>query len=230
MGGKNICDNVCDACNEYFGNPHKQRPAIEVVFKEAFYISRLRLLDQLKDIGKGKLISRPKSEYFDIKLKRQFVDVKNKYKLRKGFQRDLLKILKRGLYKVFLEENERLNHNSLDKKFDFIREFARYGIGDFPLFYFKRRLGIIAMGKDWARHPELLFGKNKPMNYLIEHPAFVEFEFLGHTMAIPMSRTWELDYENYAKMTAEAKKQHFVSFKQVQYFNEIDLLLSVLND
>ena len=36
LGGNHICKNVCDSCNEYFGNKEFGKPAIEITLKEVF--------------------------------------------------------------------------------------------------------------------------------------------------------------------------------------------------
>src|SRR5690349_7596683 len=44
LGGQDICENVCDHCNEYFGNKKSAGVSIEEAIKETFHISRLRFL------------------------------------------------------------------------------------------------------------------------------------------------------------------------------------------
>ena len=53
LGGKMICENVCDDCNHYFGNISDKLPSIEETFKETFNITRLRLLGKER-VGKNK--------------------------------------------------------------------------------------------------------------------------------------------------------------------------------
>lgn len=50
LGGKNICKNVCDDCNEYFGRKEFGKPAVEIALKEVLNISKYLLLTQHKEI------------------------------------------------------------------------------------------------------------------------------------------------------------------------------------
>jgi len=52
LGGKNICENVCDSCNEYFGNTQYNSPAVEVILKEILNISKFLILNQTGGIPK----------------------------------------------------------------------------------------------------------------------------------------------------------------------------------
>lgn len=134
-------------------------PPIELVFKETFNISRARLLAAEENIGKNRALARFKSVYFDVDFKIGQLSVKPSFKLKPGFQAKLCTQFKKGLYKVFLEENERVNKNSLDDRYDFIREFARWGIGDLPVLYFPRKLPMLLIKKNEAREPQFLLDK-----------------------------------------------------------------------
>jgi hypothetical protein len=137
--------------------------------------------------------------------------------------------LKRGLYKIFLEETERVDKNGHDEKFNFIREFARYDIGDFPLFYFERSQGIFAISSNFLNTPDQFLKKEFRYKYLVDEPSFYEFDLLGHTFGIATSRIWEIMVDNYLKKSAAAKKDLFKSYKVVTDFHDIDLALSILN-
>ncbi len=136
LGGKNLCESVCDTCNSYFGNMHDKLPAIETVIKETFNISRLILLDSSNDIGKNKSLARFKSVFFNVDMQKRKVRIKPKFSLRKNFQVDLGRLLRRGIFKIYLEERERQIGDALDDKFNFIREFSRYNLGNYPVLYF----------------------------------------------------------------------------------------------
>lgn len=86
------------------------------------------------------------------------------------------------------------------------------------------------MHKDWVEKPELLLEKDSQFKYLVQEPSFVEFEFLGHVLGIATSRDWELAFDNYIANSTTAKKEHFRQWRFVTKFNDIDLLLSILND
>jgi len=229
LGGEHICENVCDKCNEYFGKTGKGSPAIETVLKETFNISRLLFLKSNNEVGKNKALNRFSSIYFDIDLDKKKFKIKNAYKFQPYFQKRMCRLLKRGIYKMFLEERERQFGDGLDKKYHFIREFARYDIGDYPLYYFTRKLGVILSIPDWFKHPELFFEKEFPMKYLYSDSAFFEFEFLGHVFGIPVTRSWELFVLNYLKNSTQKKQKIFKSYKEIKRLDDMDLILSVMS-
>jgi len=229
LGGRNICVNVCDECNSYFGQPNKSLPPIETVLKETFNISRARLLASENEIGKNKALARFSSIYFNVDFKKHSFNLKTAYKLHSGFQENIGLQMKRGLYKIFLEETERQFGTGDDEKFDFIREFARYNIGNYPIFYFERLKPIIMMVSDWVKNPELLLEENLQMNYLVRHPSFSEFELLGHVIGIATSRHWSLSLDDYLRETKKAKHKFFRKIRQVRNFNDFDLTLSIMD-
>lgn len=230
LGGVDICENVCDECNFYFGRHNNKLPPIETVIKETFNISRARFLSPNNDIGKNKTLSKFSSIYFKVDFQKNFIDVKHTYKLQSHFQESICRQLKKGIYKMYLEEIERQFGDGHNPKYDFIREFARYDLGDYPLFYYKRTYGLILILPEWIRTPKLILDKELKMKYLVNEPSFSEFEFLGHVFGIVTSRYWQIGYDNYIKESINAKKEFFRGVKIVNKFNDIDLTLSILND
>jgi hypothetical protein len=227
LGGKSICPSVCDKCNHYFGSPTKNKPAIELVFKETFNITRARLLIGENEIGKNKALAHFKSVYFNIDFPKGKLDIKPTFKLRNGFQSMLCRQFKRGLYKVFLEETERINNTGLDKIFDFIREFARYDIGDYPVLYYPRSMPMILLKENAAKNPH--FGLDKIFKYMIQDYSFFEIEFLGHLFAFPTAIDYEILVEKYlAESIREKGKFHKLPIS-LNYLTDIDLTLSIMN-
>lgn len=229
IGGKKICENVCDQCNAFFGQYNNKLPPIETVLKETFNISRVRLAGA-KHTGKNKAIPKPSSIYFNIDLQNHKIGIKGHYKRHTSFQENIARQMKKGIYKIFLEETERQFGNGHDSKFDFIREFSRYDLGDYPVFYFQRRIGVIFFSEDWITNPELILVEGSPMQYLIHEPGFVEFELFGHVIGIAVSRHWNLLFDNYKKKTVAIKQKHFSGFKSIEYFSDFDLTLQILDD
>jgi len=229
MGGKNICENVCDVCNSYFGNYNNGLPPIETVIKETFNISRARFLQANNEIGKNKTLPKFSSIYYKVDFKKGKLDLKSAYKFHRGFQEKISRQLKKGIYKIYLEEVERQKNIGHDSKFDFIREFARYDLGDYPLIYFKRRFGIFPMADEWMKTPELFLKEEQKFKYLIEGDSFFEFEILGHVFGIATSRNWEISFDNYVRKTTKAKENLFESFNFVRKFGDIDLALAILD-
>jgi hypothetical protein len=230
LGGQHICENVCDDCNAFFGSHYQGAPSIETIIKETFNISRVRFLSSQNSIGKNKPMSKFSSIYFKVDLKKNKIDLKMSYRFQKGFQEKIGRQIKKGLYKIFLEETERQKGDGMNPKYDFIREFARYNLGDYPVYYFDRLNGIILMSQEWAVKPVFFLDVNKQFEYLVNEPSFFEFEFLGHVFGIATSRNWNLTFDNYINKSVEAKKNIFRRWREVNNFNDIDLTLSILDD
>lgn len=230
LGGKNICSNVCDNCNAYFGNYNDKLPPIETILKETFNISRAKFLSIDNQIGKNKAMPKFSSIYFNANFEKGTLSLKPAYKLTPNFQQNILRQLKKGLYKIYLEETERQEGSAHHEKYNFIRDFCRYNIGDYPIIYFERLHGIVMMSKEWPKTPELFLDKESQFLYLVQEPGFFEFEFLGHVFGIAITKNWPKYFENYIIKTKEAKIGIFKQFRIVKNFNEIDFTLSVLNN
>ena len=230
LGGKSICTNVCDNCNSYFGSYQNQQLPIETVIKETFNISRFRYLSSLDQIGKNKALARYKSNLFQIDFKKNLIKPKGRYQIQSGFQKSLARLLKRGLYKMFLEEQERQFSAGHLEKFNFMRDFARNDIGDYPVFYFLRKYPMIVMAPEWAKYPTLILKEDQQMKYLINDDNFFEFEFLGHVFSIPVNKDWENMFGKYVLQTKKLKEKLFNQMIIVENFYDIDFTLRILND
>ncbi len=228
MGGIYLCENVCDECNIFFGTNSQKLPSIEKALKETFNISRFRLLNSSSNSQKKGKSPWFKSEYFKVDFINHSIDIKYGYKLHSNFQENMALLLRRGIYKMFLEETERQFHNALNKKYDFIRQFARYGIGDLPVLYFPRKFPVLLTLPEHVQKPTLLFEDDNIMNYMITDDSFNEFELLGHVFSIASSSIWEIALDLYLKQTYSKKSKYFHPPIIVQRFNDIDLTLSVL--
>lgn len=228
LGGKKICKNVCDDCNHYFGNCIDSLPPIETVFKETFNISRAKFLYSTNEIGKNKSLAKFSSIYFDVDFNKRRIKLKNKYKFHLSFQEKICRQIKRGIYKVFLEELERQKGIAHSSKYDFIREFARYNLIEYPVIYFQRKHGMIIGSIEWAKNPELFF--EKQFTYLIESDSFFEFEFLGHVFSIATTKYWNLEFESYINKSMTEKVKFFTGYKFITNFNDIDLTLNILDN
>jgi hypothetical protein len=229
LGGQEICDNVCDDCNKYFGNKNSQGPSIEEAIKETFHISRLRFLYATGDIGKNKALTKPNSLFFNVDLSKPKVSLKTTYKLKPLFEERFCRSIKRGLFKMFLEETERLFKTGHDDKYDFIREFARYDLGDYPVLYFNRRHGIILQENDYPKSPKLYLDPDARQKFLMSDYGFYEFEFMAHVFAIPTTKAWNLSFDIYKRETEKLKKDLFTGFKIIERLHDIDITLRILN-
>ncbi|WP_310555091.1 HNH endonuclease [Flavobacterium sp.] len=230
LGGKMICENVCDDCNHYFGNISDKLPSIEETFKETFNITRLRLLGKER-VGKNKALAKFKSTYFNVDIQKGKFALKLKFQLKPNFQKVLCRQFKRGIYKVFLEELERQENKGHQSKYQFIRNFARYNQVDLPVFYFQKGVGLIMTNESWIKNPELHIHKDYRMKYLFCDENFIEFELLGHVFGIVKNENWRFFYEDYMTKS-QNMKQNFI-FKhmiEIDYLIDIDLALNVFND
>ncbi len=229
LGGSFICENVCDPCNTYFGAKQNRNAEIDLAIKETFYASYIRFLLAFKQIGKSKELARVKSFYFQINIEKLSISTKPAFKYLPGFQQSFCRQFKKGLYKMFLEESERQFGNGHNSEFDFIREFARFDLGDPPVYYYYRLLPFITTLKPIIK-PEFSFDK-RHYPYLVEEPGFFEFEFLGHVFGIPISRSWDLVIHNYLRKSRSAKGSYF-RFPpiNIRSITEIDIFLKCIHD
>ncbi|KUG13653.1 hypothetical protein CMU40_01250 [Elizabethkingia anophelis] len=175
LGGKNICINVCDKCNFAFGNKQSFQPSVDLAIKEIFNLSRFLISDK-KNISSYKRFS---SEYFKINLDQRKITLKMKYKLLAKFQENFARSFKRGIYKIFLEERERICGDSHSEEFNFIREFSRYNLNDIPLYYLKPQNAIIFIDQEQFDNPRLNF--LEPHNELQKNYRLYEFYYGGYT-------------------------------------------------
>ncbi|MCG8860020.1 HNH endonuclease [Tenacibaculum finnmarkense] len=232
LGGQNYNKNVCDNCNAYFGNRdnnnnnNNRKYSIEEALKEGFNISRKMLLNSGKSKRK---IGRFKSKFFDIKEKngKYRLTIKSSFRFTSGFQKELCRAFKRGLYKMFFEELNRQKDIGYETKFDIIRQYSRYDIGELPVLYFNRLFGSMILLKSEAETPILLFDR---MNYLYSNDKFTEIEFLGHVFGLPISEVNEKDFENYIKESINYKEGFFKDAVIIQKMTDIDIAMKIMND
>lgn len=227
LGGKNICVNVCDNCNHYYGNVIEQKPSIEETIKEVFYIPRIRLLGN-EHIGKNKAIPRIKSTYFNIDLEKRKLSLKTKFSLKKDFQNILCRQFKRGVYKIFLEEIERQKGDGFNPKYDFLKKFSRLNENDLPVFYFSRKIPVILSSEKWLINPSINF-EYKTMNYMIHNDFFFEFELFGQLFGIVIDEKWLCQYEKYVEENKNLKKDYFYGFTPITKTTDIDFSMNIFN-
>ena len=228
MGGQMICINVCDGCNSYFGSIHDKLPAIEETLKEAFNITRTRFLGE-KNYGPNKALARFKSRYFNVNLKERKMSLKPAFQLKPSFLYTLARQFKRGIYKIYLEEIERQNNDGFNAKHNLIRDFARYNIGELPVFYFEKTYGMLLTHPDWIKNPILHIHKNSRMKYLHCNDHFFEFELLGHVFGIAISTEWQENLDEYLYESTMLKKKLFFQVKQIKFLTDMDLTLNKYN-
>ena len=225
LGGQNFNKNVCDECNEYFGNKQDKNYSIEEALKEAFNITRKRMLLSSKP---KKQVGKFKSRFFDIKEKKgkYKFEFKTSFRFNSEFQKSLCRSFKRGLYKLYFEELNRQKGIGFETEFDLIRKFARYDENDLPIFYFQRSVGIIMILDKEAETPTLFFER---MKYLYSDEYFEEIEFLGHVFGFPKKEFNLENFENYHTKSTEIKKGFFVGITKIEKFTNIDITFNIMN-
>ena len=179
LGGKNICENVCDTCNKYFGDKESKHPSVEIALKEVLNLSKFLLLASTNE----KQSIRFKSEYFDFKPNSHSLKLKMKYQLRENFQLEFGRRFRRGVYKVFLEERERQKNDAHDNRFDFIRAFARYNLDDYPVYYLKPKFKALFFSLPDIINPQIRFTEYS--DQIDKDYRFYSYGFLGHNLVIP---------------------------------------------
>lgn len=227
LGGQNYNRNVCDCCNEYFGtrNNHNNSYSIEEALKETFIISRQRFLQEKTK----RKVGRFKSKFFDVKHKngKYRLIIKRSFRFTPGFQTELCRAFKRGLYKMVLEELDRQKGNGHSQKYDIIRDFARHDKGDLPVFYFTRNAGIFFMFNREAETPLLFFDR---MNYLLSNDKFIEIEFLGQVFGFPITDFTKTDFTDYLNRSIQEKTKFFKDCVLIRKLTDIDITLNVLDN
>lgn len=225
LGGQNYNNNVCDCCNSYFGNKQENDYSIEEALKEAFNITRKRLLDSENTKRK---VGRFKSRFFEIKERKGKLrlTIKPTFRFNKEFQQNLCKAFKRGLYKMYFEELNRQKNIGYEDKYNVIREYARFNKRELPVFYFSRRIGIMAIFSREAETPILFFDR---MNYLYSNEKFTEIEFLGHVFGFPITEVTTEEIQEYITESTNIKKEHFINLVLLDKLTEIDLTLKIMN-
>jgi len=217
LGGRFLCEDICDSCNRYFGSPYSNKIGIETVLREAFELTRYMVFANKK---KSNNYARFKSSFFKLNEKNNTFSLKQIYSVRPGFQSSIARQFKRGLFKIFLEEYHRQCYQAFDERFNFIREFARYDFDDYPIFYLVPKLPALFYSEDEFISPMLNFGEYQ-LKKMAEYE-FYEMNIFGHGFLIPTNKAWYLNFDNYisrAKIDLEPMYKKIVLIKN---FHDVD--------
>jgi hypothetical protein len=227
LGGQNFNKNVCDTCNEFFGNRNNlnQGYSIEEALKETFNITRRKLL-QVNDTKRK--VGRFKSKFFEIKEKKgkQKLIIKPSFRFSSQFQSEICRAFKRGLYKMFFEELNKQKNVGYEKQYDKIRDFARFDKGDLPVFYFNRSVGVLLMLAREAETPTLFFDR---MKYLYTNQTFTEIEFLGHVLGFPTTDFTNDQIQDYIYKSLQLKEKLFKNAVLIERLTDVDLALTIMD-
>jgi len=224
LGGKRICKNVCDSCNHYFGSPKPNEPAPELVLKEILNISKFYLLKSV-----NVKTTRYKSVYFKINFETFKIKLKLKYSFKVGYQEMLGRQFRKGIYKVFLEERELQLGDSLDPRFNFIREFARYGIGDSPVYIQIPKFRMAVFSLPDIQHPQIRFTEES--NKQDQEFRVYSYMLMGHNFLIPTSLIFnDICIEKYKNYLKQSNNPFGQIIKEIKFAEDIDYHFSNLND
>lgn len=224
LNGKNICINVCDKCNHYFGSPTKEVTSVETALKEALNISKQLLFKMTNHQTTQK--TRYKSDHFKINWEQNLITPKPKYLLKPYYQERLGRQLRRGFFKVYLEERERQLGDAHNSRFDFMREFARFDLGDYPIYVSNPRFGIISFSTPDAESPTLRFTDKS--SFEDEEFRFYNYPIMGHTISIPTSKLYNLTLKKYQN---HLNSQNLITHKgliEIKTFEDLDFSFSYM--
>ncbi|MBK5191755.1 MAG: hypothetical protein JJE07_00845 [Flavobacteriaceae bacterium] len=226
LGGKNICENVCDKCNHYFGSPQPNLPSSELVLKEMLNISKYYLLKTANSIPKNK---RYKSEYFNINWNTFHIKIKPRYSLKDGFQKKLGRQFRKAMFKVFLEERERQRNDALADRFNFIREFARYDLGNYPIYIHIPKFKVILGSLPDIENPQIRFTDHS--DEMDKEFRIYGYQLLGHNFLIPTSPFFdELCRDDFLKYLVKDNHPFGTTIKRIDYAENIDYTFRYIAD
>jgi len=228
LGGKNICIEVCDICNEYFGNRNDYNFPIEIALKETFNPTRFLINYSSGEFGKGKTLPRFKSEIFDLNIAKREIIYKKRFRLDINFQNNFVRLFKRGIYKVFIEEIQRQLCRGFDINFRDIKDFARYDIGDFPVFYWRFKRGAIFVTPKEITDPKFYFVETQLK--MIDEIGFYEFRLFGHFFGIPLTKNYNTNFDQYFNRAMIYKNGFFTNLVMIKEINDIDIFLNRVNN
>lgn len=225
LGSTRIGFDVCDDCNHFFGAPDKSMVpyiAVETSVKEIFGLIRFML--QLSREGHEE--DRLKSIYFSFWRSQGKLTIKQSFQSKRSFSRVFIKQFKRGLYELFLQEYHKATMNALDPKFDRVRRYARYGVGDLPVWHLQ--MNMMFVEKDLSE-PKLQF--TEPELEQMETYGFYTFVLWGFCFYLEVTPRAELSREIF--LENESKRIHVGGFVvrnlvQLDTIDDIDYTLRML--
>lgn len=212
LGGTEVGFDVCDDCNHYFGTAPKGKfgvPSIDHALKEIF--GAFRMFSQNLDSQSYKNFS---SAYFSYRHKRGVIRIKNNFNSQK-----ITRQFKRGLYEIFLQKYHFLTKDGNNPKFDFVRNFARYDIGN-PHVYYAFNNVILAPGDEERKNP-ILHMSDKLIEDM-EKYGFFNIWLLGHNFYIEVFPILTNMYsQKYLQMQANSSLLNACGNESIYEFDDI---------
>lgn len=167
LGGMEICVDVCDECNHYFGTATTGRPCMDHAFKEVF--GAFRMFTSHLGPESYKKFS---SAYFSYHHKDHLIKIKSNFN-----SQAVTRQFKRSLYEVFLQKYHQVTGDGNNPAFAMVRDFARYDIGNPRVFYGFNNI-ILAPDDKYMEHPFLPMSQ-KLIDDMFES-GFFNFWLMGH--------------------------------------------------
>lgn len=227
-GGDRIGFDVCDECNHFFGQPDNSATphiGVELACKEVFGAQRALLR---RDKNPPNL----RSVFFEYRRSKHKWIFKNHFKESdENFLLTFGRQFRRAMYEVFLQEYHYATQNGLDPSFDNIRNFARYGVGDVPLYYVTHRIGVYFMenGADGKFIPHITIAE--PHLKEIEDYGFVTLYLFGQSFILEVKNDAERYRKAYLQKTIDKLSQTpsiYSGIQQIDKITDMDFLLTKL--
>jgi len=227
LGAKNIGFDICDSCNEYFGKVDKNLKfpiQIELAFKEIMNVIRLFLKNDFNE-NTYKSFS---SIYFDYFHKERVFKIRKTFKSNPYFISNFTRQFKKGMYEVFFQEYHRNTLNGQDERFQKIRNFVRYDIGNLPLYYMESTGVYFAE----SNLDHLSFTYNENVLNEINSFGFYTMMIFGHIFFLEVTPRAELS--RYVFLKEESRKYVgsgfiFRELKEMKYITDLDFTLRKLH-
>ena len=222
LGSNRIGVDICDLCNRYFGvrdSESKYQMPVELAFKEIFNVSRFLSPDSSGRIQGN--IARLKSIYFEYYRSQKIFRIKSNFKFQKDFLKNFTRQFKRGVYEAFLQEFHLSTGRALEDKFDGLRSFVRYDLGDVPL-NFADNNGIYLLPEN---RDDVFFGFNDKEISRIDDYGFYNLWFFGHVLYLEVSPKSNLSRDIYLKnVSRQIGVPGFIysGIKEMKYITDLD--------
>jgi hypothetical protein len=226
LGSTNIGVDICDQCNKFFGcreRTSKYPMSVEVAFKEIFNVSRSLMPDPSGQIQNSRL----KSIYFEFYRSKNLLRIKSNFKFQRSFLHNLTRQFKRGVYEAFLQEYHRETGLALEDRFDALRQFVRYDIGDLPL-YFADNKGIYLLPEN---RDDVFIGFSPDLLSMINDYGFYQLWFFGHIFYLAVTPKANFSKEIFLKGAARkigAPGFAYSGIIEMKYVTDLDFTYSKL--
>lgn len=207
LGGSEIGFDVCDECNHFFGTCSKNSLNTNLVFKEVFNASMHSITYKQ---GKQTKYS---SAFFHYNKNKGLIKLKRYLSIRL-----FTDTFKRSLYEVFLQKYHFVFPDEPLDKFEAVRRYARYGIGNLHV-YFVYNSGFILHCQN--EKDDIVLSINEYSKKEIENTGYFVFLLVGHILILEV-----------LPITAETKGKNSLRDLANKYILHIDNTVGLyeLND